>query len=161
MQSWREPRRANWTGDASMASNECKVWRSNHCRRGELVRLGSGRVDLTASADKVIATARIVTPGTTSIDAGARIDRRPSVELMQSPLNGELRAATGDANCCRFSFPTSIALPANSAHKCASAERLRRRFYKSNRFAERRVDLYRYNLSVRELEWPRASPTIV
>jgi translocation and assembly module TamB len=118
----------------------------------EVMELGTGQIALTADAATYVAQASLTTPGTTSINANARIERRENMAWNNAPLTGQLRARTADANLLPLIFPDidhsdgelnadlavrgSVALPEFSGRI---------------ELARGELALYRYNLHLREM----------
>ncbi len=141
-----------WTGTSSIQVSEASLAYQPIAGAEEIVKLGSGQVEAMADATRFAATLRIVTPGTTNIDATARIERSPAFDFAVAPLNGELRAHTADANLLPLFFP-DLDHSAGELNLQLSATGT-----PSNPLVQGTIDLhkgeldlYRYNLSMREL----------
>ncbi|MBC7983645.1 MAG: translocation/assembly module TamB domain-containing protein [Candidatus Obscuribacterales bacterium] len=94
-----------WTGEATVQVTDASLTHQAIEGAEETVQLGTGKVEFVAKADAMLGTLRVVTPGTTSIDAKAHIQRQAKVALTASPLRAELHAKTGDANLLPLIFP--------------------------------------------------------
>lgn len=118
----------------------------------ETMQLGSGEVSLVADAAAFMAAAQLTTPGTTRIDADARIERSGEAEWQDLPLTGRLKASTADAKLLPLVFPdidhSDGELTADLGVRGTTAlPEL------SGRVEIKRgeLSLYRYNLNLREM----------
>jgi translocation and assembly module TamB len=141
-----------WTGTATVQVNDASLTYQPIAGAEETVRLGTGRVDASAETGRFVSTLKIVTPGTTNIDMSARIDRTPALDFLQAPFNGELRAHTADANLLPL-FLTDLDHSAGELDVAltASGSLSDPRFQGQIDLQKGELDLYRYNLSMRDL----------
>ncbi|HYM34237.1 MAG TPA: translocation/assembly module TamB domain-containing protein, partial [Steroidobacteraceae bacterium] len=141
-----------WPGQATIDVNDASLAYQAIAGAEEIVRLGTGRVEVSANNDRFLASVRIVTPGTTNIDASARVDRNASMEFQNSPLTGDVRVLTGDANLLPLIFPDlDHSAGELTAQLHASGTPAAPLLQGQIDLQKGELDLYRYNLSVRDL----------
>lgn len=145
-------RQAPWTGDANVQVSDATLAYQPIAGAEETVQLGSGHIDANATTNSLATTARITTPGTTSLAVNARIVRNMQVPFTRSPLNGDLTAHTADANLLPLFFPDLD----RSAGELNASLRVRGSLATPQVqgeivLARGELDLYRYNLSLRDI----------
>lgn len=141
-----------WTGSANVQVNEASLAYQPIAGAEEIVRLGTGRIEAVADASRFVTTLRIVTPGTTSIDATAKIDRNPALALLDAPLTADLRAHTADGNLLPLFFPDLDRSAGEIDIRLAASGTLDSPLIQGQfDLKNGELDLYRYNLSMREL----------
>jgi translocation and assembly module TamB len=70
----------------------------------ERVHVGTGRIDVTSTAEQLSTSLSLVTRDTTNIGATMQVKRVPAVSLTQSPLVATVQAYTSDANVLPLFF---------------------------------------------------------
>jgi translocation and assembly module TamB len=141
-----------WTGNATLFVSDATLTYQPIAGAEETVQLGTGRVEATADAARFVSTLKIVTPGTTSVDATLRMDRSPTLAFTQTPLNGELHAHTADTNLLPL-FLTDLDHSEGEMNfqLAATGTLADPRIQGQLDLQKAELDFYRYNLSMREL----------
>ena len=140
------------TGDATMTVTDASLTYQPIAGAEETVRLGTGRVNFSATTERLLASLNITTPGTSSIDANMRIERNPNIEFARLPLSGEMHVHTAEANLLPLIYPdidrAAGELTAQiSATGTAKTPLLQGQVDLKNG----ELDLYRFNLNLRDL----------
>ena len=141
-----------WSGTLGAEVSDASVDYQPIAGALETVQLGTGRVDISATADKVTASMRIVTPATTSIEGSARIDRAANLDLLRSPLHAQLHVFTADANLLPLIFvDLDHSAGELTAQMSVTGSVDAPQIQGQVDLKKGELDLYRYNLSIRDL----------
>ncbi len=145
-----------WRGDVSVVlTGGAIVYRlvDEDATTTETVQLGSGRADLSATADSISAIVGLSATAETFIAANATLARLPGIELGRSPLSGRVRARMGDTNL----IPVLVAEIDHAAGVLTADVTLSGQLDApqiNGRIDINRgeLDLYRLNLALRQIE---------
>lgn len=147
----RAERNSPWLADAAVLMNDASLAYQPVEGAEEVVQLGSGRATFNATAKQFAAQLALATPGTTSIDVQAQVERTMGA-LADAPLTGTLRAGTADANL----LPLLLVDLDHAAGNLRVDLQMRGTLGAPSLFgdvelARGELDMYRYNLALRDL----------
>jgi translocation and assembly module TamB len=143
---------AAWVGDAHFRLTDFNVLYAAIEDAQERVKMGTGRLDVTATPQQLDTALSVITSGTTSIEAGMQLKRLANAGLMQSPLTATFKARTSDANVLPLLF-TDLDRAAGTLQADLNATGTLEFPSISGRvqLQNGELDLYRYNLALRTM----------